>query len=103
MPLKQRSQQDTNDVDTAAIHEYDNTMKTMTCKQLGGACDKAFQANTFEALVELSKQHGMEMFQQQDPAHLETMAKVMQLMQSPEAMNAWMDERRNEFDALAED
>lgn len=78
-------------------------MKTMTCKQLGGACDKAFRANTFEELAELSKQHGLEMFQQQDPAHLETMAKVMQLMQSSEAMAAWMEERRKEFDALPED
>ena len=78
-------------------------MKTMTCKQLGGACDKAFHANTFEELAELSKQHGMEMFQQQDGAHIETMSKVMQLMQTPEAMNAWIDERRKEFEALPED
>ena len=39
-------------------------MKTMTCSQLGGACDKEFQAETFEEMAELSKQHGMEMFQQ---------------------------------------
>tara|TARA_B110000285_G_scaffold68396_1_gene78591 strand:+ start:1067 stop:1306 length:240 start_codon:yes stop_codon:yes gene_type:complete len=77
-------------------------MKIMTCKQLGGACDEAFQANTFEELTELSKQHGMEMFQQQDAAHLESMAKIMQLMQSPQAMNAWMDERKLEFEALPE-
>jgi hypothetical protein len=25
-------------------------MKTMNCKQLGGACDKEFQANTFEEM-----------------------------------------------------
>ncbi len=77
-------------------------MKIMTCKQLGGACDEAFQANTFEELTELSKQHGMEMFQKQDAAHLESMAKIMQLMQSPQAMNAWMDERKLEFEALPE-
>ena len=41
----------------------------MNCKQLGGACDKAFHAKTFEEMAELSKQHGMEMFQQQDSAH----------------------------------
>lgn len=34
-------------------------MKTMTCKQLGGACDKEFHAQTFEEMAELSKQHGM--------------------------------------------
>jgi hypothetical protein len=77
-------------------------MKIMTCKQLGGACDEAFHANTFEELTELSKQHGMEMFQKQDAAHLESMAKIMQLMQSPQAMNAWMDERKLEFEALPE-
>jgi len=78
-------------------------MKTMTCKQLGGSCDKAFQANTFEELAELSKQHGMEMFQQQDPEHLEAMKKVMQLMQQPQAMEDWFAEKKKEFEALAED
>ena len=78
-------------------------MKTMTCKQLGGACDKAFKASTFEELTELSKQHGMEMFQKQDSLHMEAMGKIMQLMQSPEAMNAWMEERRKEFEAQPED
>jgi|TARA_B110000037_G_scaffold216631_1_gene276114 hypothetical protein len=77
-------------------------MKTMTCKQLGGACDQAFHANTFEELTELSKQHGMEMFQKQDATHLESMAQIMQLMQSPQAMNAWMEQRKQEFEALPE-
>lgn len=27
-------------------------MKTMNCKQLGGACDLEFHANTFDALPE---------------------------------------------------
>jgi len=34
----------------------------MTCKQLGGACDKEFHANSFEEMADLSKKHGMEMF-----------------------------------------
>ena len=38
-------------------------MKTMSCKELGGACGKVFHANTFEEIAEMSKQHGMEMFQ----------------------------------------
>ena len=46
-------------------------MKTMTCKQLGGACDKEFHANSFEEMAELSKKHGMEMFQKGDKDHLE--------------------------------
>ena len=51
-------------------------MKTMTCNQLGGACDKTFTAATFDEMVELSKQHGMEMFQSQDEAHLAVMGKI---------------------------
>mgnify|MGYP000043753617 CR=1 FL=1 len=78
-------------------------MKTMTCKQLGGACDLAFQANNFDELAELSKQHGMEMFQKQDPGHMEAMQKIMALMQDPQAMQAWFEAKKSEFEALPED
>ena len=78
-------------------------MKTMSCKQLGGACDKKFQANTFEEIVELSKAHGMEMFQQQDKVHLDAMNKIQELMQKPEAMAEWFENMRKEFEALPED
>jgi predicted small metal-binding protein len=78
-------------------------MKTMNCKQLGGACDKEFHANTFEEIVELSKTHGMEMFQQQDEKHLEAMIKIQTLMQKPEAMKEWFESQKKEFEALAED
>ena len=75
-------------------------MKTMTCRQLGGACDMEFHANTFEEMAELSKKHGMEMFQKGDKPHLEAMSKMQELMKSPEDMNAWFDNKRKEFDAL---
>ena len=75
----------------------------MNCKQLGGACDKQFRANSFEEIAEMSKQHGMDMFQKQDEAHLEAMSKIQALMQKPEAMKDWFDSKKNEFDALADD
>lgn len=78
-------------------------MKTMTCKQLGGACDLEFKAETFEELAEKSKLHGMEMFQKQDSAHMEAMQKIMALMQDPTAMQKWFEEKRNEFEAKPED
>ncbi|MER2490950.1 hypothetical protein [Catenovulum sediminis] len=77
-------------------------MKTMTCKQLGGACDKSFTAETFEELVELSKAHGMLMFQQQDTQHLEAMQRIMLLMQQPAAMEVWYQTKKKEFEALAD-
>lgn len=78
-------------------------MKTMTCRQLGGGCDLEFKANTFEEMSELAKQHGMEMFQQQDTDHLAAMQKVQLMMLDPEAMQAWMNEKREEFNALPND
>lgn len=78
-------------------------MKTMTCKQLGGACDQSFKASTFEELAEKSKQHGMEMFMQQDAQHLEAMAKIQVMMKDPEAIKNWFDSKKQEFEALADD
>ncbi|WP_394975758.1 DUF1059 domain-containing protein [uncultured Croceitalea sp.] len=72
----------------------------MTCKQLGGACDMEFSANTFEEIAELSKAHGMEMFQKNDATHLEAMNEMKTLMESPEAMQLWFKNKRNEFDSL---
>ena len=75
-------------------------MKKMTCKQLGGACDLVFEANTFEEMADLSKAHGMEMFKKGDQAHLEAMEKMRELMSTPEQMKKWFEERKKAFDAL---
>jgi hypothetical protein len=74
----------------------------MTCKQLGGACDKEFHANTFEEIAEQSKRHGMEMFQKGDTAHLEAMNKMKELMGNPQAMKEWFDGKKEEFETLPE-
>ena len=55
-------------------------MKTMTCKDLTGACDLEFHAETFDEIAEMSKKHGMEMFEQGDQAHLDAMEKMKALM-----------------------
>ena len=77
-------------------------MKTMTCKQLGGACNLEFHANTFEEMADQSKKHGLAMFQAGDKGHLKAMHKMKELMQYPEAMTAWFENKRKEFDALPE-
>ena len=75
----------------------------MTCKQLGGVCEKEFHANTFEEMAEMSKQHGMEMFQMGDEEHLKEMNEMQELMKSSEAMKEWFENRKKEFDALPVD
>ena len=75
-------------------------MKTMTCRQLGGACDLKFRAETFEKMAEMSKNHGMEMFQQGDQDHLKAMEEMTGLMSDPNAMKEWFEGKRKEFEAL---
>lgn len=75
-------------------------MKTMTCKQLGGACDLEFHADTFEELAQQSQQHGKEMFEKGDEAHLLAMQEMRELMQDPEAMQIWMARKKQEFESL---
>ena len=75
-------------------------MKTMTCKQLGGACEKEFTANSFDEISEMRKTHGTEMFQASDKDHLKALANMQELMKNPKTMGEWFENKRKEFDAL---
>ena len=75
-------------------------MKTMTCLQLGGACNKNFTARTFKEIAELSKQHGIEMFHKNDKAHIEAMSKMQLLMKEPKVMQTWFQSKQEEFNNL---
>jgi len=75
-------------------------MKTMTCKQLGGACEEQFHGNTFEEIAELSKNHALEMIQKKDDAHSKAMREMQELMHFPQGMNAWYENKRKTFDCL---
>ncbi|MEZ2414452.1 DUF1059 domain-containing protein [Muriicola sp. E247] len=78
-------------------------MKSMSCKQLGGACDIMFSGETFEDIAVQSKEHGMEMFQKGDIGHLKAMKTMKNRMQTTEDFNKWMEDKRKEFDALPEE
>ncbi|MCB0655367.1 MAG: hypothetical protein KDC57_04485 [Saprospiraceae bacterium] len=77
-------------------------MKRMTCRQLGGACDQEFLADSFEEMAKLSQAHGKEMFQKNDSAHLTAMQSMQEMMQTPDAFQKWYSEKKQEFDQLDE-
>lgn len=79
-------------------------MKTMKCKQLGGpeSCNQKFQAETFEEIAEMSKKHGMQMFQKEDKDHLEGMKIMKEKMKNPEDFQNWYNQRKKEFEELPE-
>jgi len=77
-------------------------MKTMTCKQLGGACGQTFSANSFDEIAMMVSKHAREMVQNGDIPHISAMNEMRNSMTSPDASKAWMDEKRKAFDALPE-
>ena len=50
----------------------------------------------------MSKQHGIEILQKSDGAHLKAINGMQQLMQKPKAMTEWFENKRKEFEALSE-
>lgn len=75
-------------------------MKKMTCKQLGGACNQVFEARTFKEIVKLSKKHGMEMFKTGDQDHISAMQKMQEIMEYPDLMKEWLEDKQAEFNEL---
>ena len=78
-------------------------MKTMTCKELGGACNHTFSANTFDEIAMMVSKHAREMVQQGDAAHIDAMNEMRKNMTSPDAISEWMNDKRKVFNALPND
>ena len=78
-------------------------MKTMSCKQLGGACDKLFSANTFNEISALSQSHGKKMYEDADEKHLQAMSEMSELMKDSNKMQSWFESKEQEFNSLPED
>lgn len=78
-------------------------MKTMTCRQLAGACDDEFHAETFDEMGDLSREHAMEMAANGDKGHIDKMEEMKALMNKPGAVEEWFGKVQREFDALPED
>ncbi|NVJ64700.1 MAG: DUF1059 domain-containing protein [Flavobacteriaceae bacterium] len=77
-------------------------MKKMSCYELGGACNEEFYATTFKEMAELSKKHAMEMLQKGDQDHMNAMQEMKHLMDSPQSMQKWMQEKEELFNSLDE-
>jgi len=78
-------------------------MKTMTCRQLAGACDQEFRAETFEEIAKMSERHATELSKKGDEAHSAKMEEMSKLMRKPGAFEKWYEEMRRAFDDLPED
>jgi len=75
----------------------------MTCKQLGGACNEEFKAETFEEMAELSRAHGMKMYSEGDKPHVKVIEEMIKLMTDPGGMQKWVDNKKALFASAPED
>lgn len=77
-------------------------MKTMTCSQLGGPCNKKFHGDTFEELAKSCRRHCMEMLQKGDEDHLYAINEMSLIKDNPKEIKKWLQTKKNEFDGLPE-
>ncbi len=84
----------------SVANQWRDKMKKITCAELGGACDLSIFAESFEEAAKQSQEHAMQMFKQEDKAHLAAAEKMKTMMSSPVKMDNWMTERRNYFNNL---
>ncbi len=78
-------------------------MKTMTCKQLGGACDTAFQGATADAVIKAQDKHLKEMVAAGDESHQAARKAMQGRWKNPLKGMGWYVKTRKTFAALPED
>ncbi len=72
-------------------------MKRLTCRELGGACDLDFEADSFEDMASMSRLHSMEMLGQKDQEHIEAIHRMRAIMEDVSQMQNWYREKRSLF------
>ena len=72
----------------------------MTCNQLGGACELELQANTFDEIAKLCREHVAIMFKENSEPHLKAANEMKELMKTPGAMEEWFENKKQEFGSL---
>jgi hypothetical protein len=78
-------------------------MKTMTCKQMGGPCDAAFQGDKADDVIKAQDNHLKEMVASGDASH-ESAAKSMQdRWKHPVSGMGWYRNTKKAFAALPDE
>ncbi len=78
-------------------------MKTMTCKQLGGPCDHALQAETADAIVKAQDLHLRELVAGGDDAHVGALNDMKGRWRHPISGMGWYRAVKRNFAKLSED
>jgi hypothetical protein len=78
-------------------------MKTMTCRQMGGPCDKAFSGETADDVINAQDQHLKEAVAAGDTAHEPANKDMRGRWKHPIKGMGWYKDTKKTFAALPED
>ena len=78
-------------------------MKTMTCKQLGGACDLQLRGETADEVIKAQDKHLREAVAAGDAAHEPALDAMKGRWKNPIKGMGWYKSTKKEFAALRED
>ena len=78
-------------------------MKTMTCRQLGGACDLELRGETADEVIKAQDQHLREEVAAGDTAHEPALRDMRGRWKHPVKGMGWYKNTKKEFAQLPED
>jgi len=78
-------------------------MKTMTCRQLGGACDLELRGDTADKVIKLQDKHLKEIVANGDTAHEQALKDMKGRWKNPIKGMGWYKNTKKAFAALPED
>jgi hypothetical protein len=78
-------------------------VKTMTCKQMGGPCDIAFQGNNADEVIKMQDNHLKEMVASGDETHQDARKSMQDRWKHPIKGMGWYNATKKAFAALPED
>lgn len=78
-------------------------MKTMTCKQMGGPCDKAFQGNSGDEVIKMMDAHLKEVVANGDSSHEQALKDMQGRWKNPIKGMGWYLQTKKDFASLPED
>jgi predicted small metal-binding protein len=77
-------------------------MKTMTCKQLGGACDLELRGDTADDVIKAQDKHLREAVSAGDPSHEDALKDMQGRWKHPIKGMGWYKETKKAFAELPE-
>ena len=78
-------------------------MKTMTCRQMGGPCDAAFQGRSANDVIKAQDKHLNEAVEGGDATHKEALEAMQARWKNPVRGMGWYRQTKKDFAALPDD